>query len=174
MGRWSGPNIVNGVRLPQRMFPRNGGEPLPWEPIVAPGHTYPSPEEAAKRYVAELDKELATGEDGGEAKWDARQRQYIRTLRQKWVTRMYGMDAHYKKHGTFPRPMNADPPGWGDVRTEESRRKARDEGTYVSNAEHKRQKYMSRSEHVHAICRRMKKEWAVKQGQNKPSKPQND
>lgn len=162
MGRWTKPNIVNGVRTPQRMFPRLGGQPLPFPPVVAPGHTYPSPERAAAEYVALLDKELVTGEDGTEPKWDAAQRQYIRALRQKWVTRSVGLDAHYARHGTFPRPMNADPPGWGDVRTELTRRREMENGTYVSNAEHKRQATMTRSGRVAEICRRWKRESGAK------------
>lgn len=169
MPRWTKPNIVNGVRMPQRMFPRYGGQPLPHPPIVVPGMTYPGHHRAAAEYVAVLDKELASGEDGTEPKWDAAQRQVIRRDRAKWSQRAHGEDAHYEKHGTFPRPMNAERPTWGDVRTEDSRRKAMDRGDYVSNAEHKRQRLMTRSEHVHAICRG----WA-KKFQSKQPKPPED
>lgn len=168
MPRWSKPNIVNGVRTPQRMFPKYGGQPLPWPPIVAPGHTYPMPERAAKEYVAVLDKELESGEDGTEGKWSGNQRQYIRELRAKWFQRAHGEDAHYTKHGTFPRPMNAEPPTSRDVITEQARRREMENGTYESNAEHWRRHHMTRSLRVYLITKR----WAKQFGSKNPKPPE--
>lgn len=166
MGRWNKPYTDGrGHKLPQRMFPKFGGKPLPWPPIVAPGYSGDIAKLAAE-YVKELDAELDAAVDEGYPKWSGSQRQYIRQLRAKWIVRAQGMDAHYKKFGTFPRPFNGDPPTIRDMVVERWRRREMDNGNFVSNAEHRRQHHRTRSRIVDDIVR----EWRRKYGDKKPKK----
>lgn len=176
MPRWSKANIVDGHRVPQRMFPRYGGHPLPHQPIVAPPYVWPLVPGGivgvAKWYVQVLDKELAEGIDSGErAKWSGSQRQYLRELRAKWIVRAQGLDPHYIKHGTFSRPIDAAPPTIRDLEAQRHRYQAMDQGTFESNTEHYRRTHTNSGTIRGDIVKRWKKQ---AEGQGHKAKKQHD
>lgn len=145
------------------MYPEFGGPPLDRPPIAAPylGNLV----RAAKEYRAYLDKELEPDTD--KPKWSGSQRQYLRRLRAKWRVRELGEDAHYQKHGTFRRPMNADPPGPAEFIQETWRRRHEDyTGERVSAAAQRRKERMPT---IHDIVKRIQR-----QNGTKPTKTKED
>lgn len=146
------------------MHPKHGGDPLPWPPIVLPQWSATIRYRMAAEYVKVLEGELAAGMDGDKPKWSGSQRQYLRTRREKWITRSMGKDPHYEKYGTFVKPWGTEQPTYMDIVVEETRRREKERGTFISNRAHKRKQILSRSAWIHAKCR----EWKKKSGAKNP------